>query len=129
MKIRGAVLREFNKGYSIEELELDPPKQGEALVKYAFAGYCHSDLSNTTGFTPMGMPLVAGHEASGVVVDMGPGVTRVEAGRPRGQRLDVSLRRMSRMPEGHGQHLLGQHAALPERHHAGRHQPHPGQQG
>ena len=80
MKIKGAVLREFNKGYSIEELELDPPKHGEALVKYAFAGYCHSDLSNTTGFTPMGMPLVAGHEASGVVVDIGPGVTRVKPG-------------------------------------------------
>ena len=29
MKIKGAVLREFNKGYSIEELELDPPKQGK----------------------------------------------------------------------------------------------------
>ncbi len=80
MRIRGAVLREFNKGYSIEELELDPPKQGEALVRYAFAGYCHSDLSNTTGYTPMGMPLVAGHEASGVVMEIGPGVTRVKPG-------------------------------------------------
>ena len=56
MKIKAAVLREINKGYSIEELELDPPKEGEVLVKYAYAGYCHSDLSNSKGFTKMQLP-------------------------------------------------------------------------
>ena len=45
MKIRAAVLREVGKGYSIEELELEPPQAGEVLVKYAYTGYCHSDLS------------------------------------------------------------------------------------
>jgi len=35
VKIKAAVLREINKGYSIEELELDPPKEGEALIKYS----------------------------------------------------------------------------------------------
>ena len=44
MKIRGAVLREPNKPYSIEELELDPPKEKEVLIKYSYTGYCHSDL-------------------------------------------------------------------------------------
>jgi Zn-dependent alcohol dehydrogenase len=80
VKIKAAVLREINKGYSIEELELDPPKEGEALIKYAYAGYCHSDLSNSKGFTKMKLPMVAGHEASGVVMEVGPGVTRVKPG-------------------------------------------------
>jgi S-(hydroxymethyl)glutathione dehydrogenase/alcohol dehydrogenase len=80
VKIKAAVLREINKGYSIEELELDSPKAGEALIKYAYAGYCHSDLSNSKGFTKMKLPMVAGHEASGVVMEVGPGVTRVKPG-------------------------------------------------
>jgi hypothetical protein len=36
MKIKGAVLRETNKPYSIEELELEPPKEKEALVRYVY---------------------------------------------------------------------------------------------
>ena len=80
MKITAAVLREINKGYSIEQLELDPPKAGEVLVKYAYAGYCHSDLSNSKGFTKMQLPMVAGHEAAGVVQEVGPGVTQVKVG-------------------------------------------------
>ena len=80
MKIKAAVLREINKGYSIEELELDPPKEGEALIKYAYTGYCHSDLSNSKGFTKMLLPMVAGHEAAGIVQEVGPGVTRVKVG-------------------------------------------------
>ncbi len=39
MKIKAAILREANKPYSIEELELEPPKAGEVLVKYAYTGY------------------------------------------------------------------------------------------
>ena len=49
MKIKSAVLRETNKPLAIEELELDPPKEKEVLVKYAYTGYCHSDLSVMTG--------------------------------------------------------------------------------
>ena len=80
MKIIGAVLREPKKPYTIEELELDPPKENEVLIKYAFTGYCHSDLHLQLGEIPIGLPLVAGHEGSGIVEDVGPGVTRVEKG-------------------------------------------------
>jgi Zn-dependent alcohol dehydrogenase len=59
MKIKGAVLRETNKPYSIEELELDAPKEKEVLIKYAYTGYCHSDLSNLLGNISMMLPLVA----------------------------------------------------------------------
>ena len=80
VKVKAAVLREVTKGYSVEELELEPPAAGEALVKYAYTGYCHSDLSNMMGRTSMALPMVAGHECAGVVEAVGEGVTRVKAG-------------------------------------------------
>jgi len=80
MKIKAAVLREANKPYSIEDLELDPPKEREALVRYAYTGYCHSDLSNLLGNVQMALPLVAGHEAAGVVEEVGPGCTKLKKG-------------------------------------------------
>jgi len=80
VKIKGAVVREVGKGYSIEELELEPPRAGEVLVKYQYTGYCHSDLSNMMGRIQMALPMVAGHECAGVVEAIGPGVTRVKVG-------------------------------------------------
>jgi Zn-dependent alcohol dehydrogenase len=80
VKIKAAVLRDLQKGYSIEELELAPPQAGEVLVKYAYTGYCHSDLSVAMGRIDIARPLVAGHEAAGVVEAVGPGVTRVKVG-------------------------------------------------
>lgn len=68
------------KGYRIEELELEPPHAGEVLVKYAYTGYCHSDLSNAKGRIEMALPMVAGHECAGVVEAVGLGVTRVKVG-------------------------------------------------
>ena len=52
MKIKGVVLREPNKPYTIETLELDPPKDNEVLVKYTHTGYCHSDLHLLKGEIP-----------------------------------------------------------------------------
>jgi len=80
VKIRGAVLREPGKPYSIEEMELDPPKEKEALVRYVNTGFCHSDLSVQLGNINMVLPIVAGHEAAGIVEEVGPGCTRVKEG-------------------------------------------------
>jgi S-(hydroxymethyl)glutathione dehydrogenase / alcohol dehydrogenase len=80
MKIKAAVLREAGKPYSLEELELDPPKENEALVRYAYTGFCHSDLSVQLGNIHMVLPIVAGHEAAGIVEEVGPGCTRVKKG-------------------------------------------------
>ena len=77
---QGAVLREPNQPYSIETLELDPPKEREVLVKYTHTGYCHSDLHLQLGEIPIALPLVAGHEGAGVVEDVGPNVTKVQKG-------------------------------------------------
>jgi S-(hydroxymethyl)glutathione dehydrogenase/alcohol dehydrogenase len=80
MKIKSAVLRETNRPITIEELELDPPKEKEVLIKNAFTGFCHSDLSLINGAIVMDLPFAIGHEAAGVVVEVGPGVTKLKKG-------------------------------------------------
>jgi len=88
MKIKAAVLNrmgvttpyEKSKPLSIEEVELDPPGHGEVLVKVAAAGLCHSDLSVIDGNRPRPTPMVLGHEASGVVQGLGPGVDDLSVG-------------------------------------------------
>jgi len=82
MKTRAAVLREPNKPISIEELNLAPPKSGEVLVKTAYTGWCHTDLHICLGEIPVALPLVIGHEASGIVQEVGEGVKRVKPGDP-----------------------------------------------
>jgi alcohol dehydrogenase len=61
----------------IETVDLEGPGEGEVLVKVAGAGLCHSDLSAIKGNRPRAMPTVFGHEAAGVVVEVGRGVRRV----------------------------------------------------
>src|SRR6185369_9000018 len=88
MRIKAAVLRAMgaptpyaqSKPLSIEEVELDPPGPGEVLVKVAAAGLCHSDLSVINGDRPRVMPMVLGHEAAGVVEELGPGVDDLKKG-------------------------------------------------
>lgn len=59
---------------SIEEVELDPPGPGEVLVRIKAAGLCHSDLSVINGDRPRPMPMALGHEAAGIVEEVGPDV-------------------------------------------------------
>jgi alcohol dehydrogenase len=88
MKIRAAVLNRMgaptpyaaSKPLSITEVDLDPPGRGEVLVKIAAAGLCHSDLSVIDGNRPRPLPMVLGHEAAGVVEDLGPGVDDLTVG-------------------------------------------------
>ncbi len=88
MKVRAAVLGAMgapppyaaSRPLAIEEVDLDPPGQGEVLVKIAAAGLCHSDLSVINGDRPRPMPMALGHEASGVVEAVGPGVTDLARG-------------------------------------------------
>lgn len=82
MRIKAAVLREMgleapyalSKPLTVEEVELDAPGAGEVLVRIVAAGLCHSDLSVINGSRPRPMPMAIGHEAAGVVVEVGEGV-------------------------------------------------------
>jgi alcohol dehydrogenase len=64
----------------IETVDLDGPGEGEVLVEIAAAGLCHSDLSAIKGLRPRAMPAVVGHEAAGIVVETGAGVSGFAAG-------------------------------------------------
>tara|TARA_R110002095_G_scaffold125222_2_gene108738 strand:- start:1292 stop:2422 length:1131 start_codon:yes stop_codon:yes gene_type:complete len=82
MLTRAAVLHEMqrptpyanSKPLVIEEVNLADPGPGEVLVEMAGAGLCHSDLSTIDGSRPRVMPMVMGHEASGIVREVGQGV-------------------------------------------------------
>ena len=80
MKIKAAVLYELGGRLEVEEIELAAPKEGEVLVKVAAAGVCHSDISVIDGVIPFPLPTVLGHEGSGVVESVGPGVDQVQKG-------------------------------------------------
>ncbi|MEM9514164.1 MAG: NDMA-dependent alcohol dehydrogenase [Actinomycetota bacterium] len=83
MKTKAAILRERNQPWSVEEIELDPPKTGEVLVQLKASGMCHSDehlvTGDLAGATPE-PPLIGGHEGAGVVLEVGDGVYSVEPG-------------------------------------------------
>ena len=57
---------------TLETLQLDPPGPGEVLVRIKAAGLCHSDLSVINGNRPRPMPMALGHEAAGIVEEVGP---------------------------------------------------------
>jgi S-(hydroxymethyl)glutathione dehydrogenase / alcohol dehydrogenase len=78
--MRAAVLTEINKPLEILELEQEPPKAGEARVQVKAAGVCLSDWHIMVGDWPFPLPFVPGHEAAGVVVEVGQGVTAVQPG-------------------------------------------------
>jgi NDMA-dependent alcohol dehydrogenase len=97
MKCQGAVLHGIGGDWDVQEITLDPPREGEVLVKMAVAGVCHSDDHYTTGDGVMSeqlsailqaagvpipemFPMLGGHEGAGVVEDVGPGVRSVKPG-------------------------------------------------
>jgi S-(hydroxymethyl)glutathione dehydrogenase/alcohol dehydrogenase len=80
VKARAAVLWDRNKEWSVEEIELDPPKQGEVLVALSGSGLCHSDEHVVTGDLPTAVPIIGGHEGAGIVEEVGPGVTGLAPG-------------------------------------------------
>ncbi|QGU08234.1 Putative alcohol dehydrogenase D [Corynebacterium occultum] len=64
----------------VSHLELDPPEAGELLIRITAAGICHSDLSVVNNDRPRPLPMLLGHEAAGVVEELGEGVTDLAVG-------------------------------------------------
>ena len=111
MKMKAGVLtvcgapRPFAKSKPIHvlEVELDPPGEGEVLVKVGGAGLCHSDLSLINGDRPRPVPIVLGHEGSGEIVEVGAGVHDVKVGDPWSES---RMSACSRERNGRGQLVL-----------------------
>ncbi len=81
MKIRAAVLEQFGKPLVVQDVDLAPPRAGEALVRLHACGVCHTDLYTASGVDPSGYaPTVLGHEGAGVVEAIGEGVTSLAPG-------------------------------------------------
>src|SRR5205809_6722396 len=79
--MRAAVLEEFGRPLEVQELELEEPRAGEALVRLVACGVCHTDLYTASGADPSGYaPAVLRHEGAGVVEAIGEGVTSVAPG-------------------------------------------------
>lgn len=74
MRIKAAVCRKFGEPLGIEELELASPRAGEMRVRVAACAICHSDIHYADGAWGGELPAVYGHEASGVVEELGDGV-------------------------------------------------------
>ena len=82
MKTKAAVLHgpSHDAEWEIVELDLDAPRAGQILVKWAASGLCHSDEHLRDGTLPVRVPVVGGHEGAGVVEQVGPGVDRFAKG-------------------------------------------------
>jgi NDMA-dependent alcohol dehydrogenase len=92
VRSRAAILYEYGRPWTVEEFELDPPRAGEVLLRLAATGLCHSDEHIRQGKLappadtlrslglPAMSPTIGGHEGSGVVLEVGAGVTRLAPG-------------------------------------------------
>ena len=81
MQMRAAVLEEFGEPLVIQDVALDDPGPGEALVRLVACGVCHTDLYTASGVDPSGYaPTVLGHEGAGVVEAVGEGVKDLAVG-------------------------------------------------
>jgi S-(hydroxymethyl)glutathione dehydrogenase/alcohol dehydrogenase len=91
--VKAAVCYELGKPLVVEDVILGPPQVGEVRVRTGAVAICHSDVhlirGDWFGWSSTPPPVVAGHEAAGIVDEIGPGVTSV---RP-GDRVVVSLLR------------------------------------
>ncbi len=86
--IRGAVLEAIgaerpyadSRPIHVDNLELEGPGKGEIMVRIEAAGVCHSDLSVVNGNRPRPVPMLLGHEAAGIVEELGDDVNDISLG-------------------------------------------------
>jgi NDMA-dependent alcohol dehydrogenase len=81
MKTNSAVLWGVNEEWTVEEVELDPPQEGEVLISFEATGLCHSDHHVRTGdLVGAILPMIGGHEGAGIVQEVGAGVRGLSVG-------------------------------------------------
>jgi S-(hydroxymethyl)glutathione dehydrogenase/alcohol dehydrogenase len=78
--VKALVARAAGHALHVEDIELPAPGPGQVRVRVRAAGVCHSDLSMANGTLTAPFPLVLGHEAAGVVAEIGADVQRVAVG-------------------------------------------------
>ena len=78
--MKAAICYEFKKPLSVEEIDIDSPGRGEIKVRLAATAICHSDIHMISGDFAPDLPIVAGHESAGHVVETGEGVISTKPG-------------------------------------------------
>jgi len=79
---RAAVCRSPESPMAIEAVTIEDPREGEVLVRIVGVGVCHTDMAMKSQQLPVPQPVVLGHEGSGIVEKVGPGVTGLAPGDP-----------------------------------------------
>lgn len=80
IEIEAAIVEAPGGSMRIERLRIDPPGQGQVLVRIVACGVCHTDMVMQAGALPVPFPVVLGHEGAGIVAAIGEGVTHVVPG-------------------------------------------------
>lgn len=80
MEIRALIVERKDAPFELQNIELEEPVRGEALVRIVAAGVCHTDAITRAGDMPMPFPAVLGHEGAGIVERVGAGVDNVAPG-------------------------------------------------
>jgi len=75
--MKAAVFREVGRPMEIEEVEISKPGTREVLLRVSAVGLCHSDLHVMEGDLPLPLPAILGHEAAGIVEQIGSDVKTV----------------------------------------------------
>jgi D-arabinose 1-dehydrogenase-like Zn-dependent alcohol dehydrogenase len=78
--MRAAVITKFNEPWEIKKMPDPRPAAGQVLIRVRASGMCATDLHVHHGVFPLPLPLVAGHEPVGEIVELGPGVTDLRVG-------------------------------------------------
>jgi Zn-dependent alcohol dehydrogenase len=79
--VKAAVLRAPGSPLQVEDVDLEQPRAGEVRVRVEAAGVCHTELHYMAGDIPCPLPIVLGHEGTGVVDEIGPGVEDLAEGK------------------------------------------------
>jgi propanol-preferring alcohol dehydrogenase len=80
--MKAAVVRQFGKPLTIEEVPIPTPGPGEILIRIVATGICHTDLHAADGDWPVkpSPPFIPGHEGAGIVAAVGAGVKLFKEG-------------------------------------------------
>jgi S-(hydroxymethyl)glutathione dehydrogenase/alcohol dehydrogenase len=78
--VKAALLHDFTGNWHVEDVEIDKPRGDEVRIEVRASGLCHSDLLTATADRGLRLPVLCGHEVSGVVTAVGPGVRTVGVG-------------------------------------------------
>lgn len=87
--MKAAVCYEFGKPLVVEDVDIETPRKGEVKVRIAAVAICHSDIHLLKGEWGGGTPVIAGHEAAGIIDQVGESVSTIKPG----DRVVVSLLR------------------------------------